>query len=122
MERNTTPQCSSGHTKSEIEPSFPGGEEAWNRYITNVIKQNIKEISDEGIAGTCQIRFIVNRDGRVMDVTALTLRGTKLAKVAVNAILKGPKWSPGQQNGHYVASYRIQPVTFAIQTNKSKKN
>ena len=43
---------------------------------------------------------------------ATTMKGTKLAEVAVNAIRKGPNWTPAQQNGRYVNAYRLQPVTL----------
>jgi protein TonB len=62
--------------------------------------------------GTCVVRFIVDKTGTVSDVQATTMKGTKLAEIAVNAIRKGPKWIPAQQNGRYVNAYRIQPVTL----------
>jgi periplasmic protein TonB len=48
----------------------------------------------------------------VSDVQATTMKGSKLAEVAVNAIRKGPKWIPAQQNGRMVNAYRLQPVTL----------
>ena len=59
--------------------------------------------------------FIVDKEGNVSSVEATTMKGTKLAEVAVNAIRRGPKWVPAQQNGRYVNAYREQPVTFTIQ-------
>jgi protein TonB len=43
------------------------------------------------------------------------MKGTKLAEIATNAIRKGPKWTPAQQNGRYVNAFREQPVTFTLQ-------
>jgi protein TonB len=102
-------------TKVEIEASFPGGEGGWTRYVKKAIEQNIDELTESGESGTCRIRFIVSKDGSVSDVEALTMKGTKLAEVAINAIRKGPKWTPAQQNGRFVNAYREQPVTFTIQ-------
>ena len=48
----------------------------------------------------------------VRDVKATTMQGTLLAKIGINAITKGPKWIPASQNGHIVASYRLQPITL----------
>lgn len=95
----------------EIEASFPGGQAAWQRYVTNKIEAQRDEFTDNDF-GTCTVRFVVDREGNVSDVTALTMRGTKLAEVAVNAIRKGPKWIPALQNGRYVKAYRLQPVTL----------
>lgn len=98
-------------TKVEIEASFPGGPGAWQRYVTRAIQADIDEFSESDY-GTCVVRFIVDKTGTVSDVQATTMKGTKLAEVAVNAIRKGPKWTPAQQNGRQVNAYRLQPVTL----------
>lgn len=102
-------------TKVEIEAAFPGGEGAWTRYVTKEIQKNIDELTESGESGTCRVRFVVDKEGNVSDVEALTMKRTKLAEVAVNAIRKGPKWTPAQQNGRYVKAFREQPITFTIQ-------
>ncbi len=102
-------------TKVEIEASFPGGDGGWTRYVTKAIQGNIDELTEAGESGTCRVRFIVSKDGTVSNVEALTMKGSKLAEVAVNAIRKGPAWKPAQQNGRFVNAYREQPVTFTIQ-------
>lgn len=99
-------------TKVEIEATFPGGLQAWSRYVSRAIQSHIDELSDESNYGTCVVRFIVDKTGAVSDVQATTMKGTKLAEVAVNAIRNGPKWVPAQQNGRYVNAYRLQPVTL----------
>ncbi len=102
-------------TKVEIEASFPGGEGAWTRYVTKAIQQNIDELTEAGESGQCRVRFIVDKAGTVSEVEALTMKGTKLAEVAVNAIRKGPKWTPAQQNGRFVKAFREQPIQFKIE-------
>jgi len=102
-------------TKVEIEASFPGGDAGWSRYVKNAIESHIDELTEAGQSGQCRVRFIVSKDGAVSDVVALTMKGSKLAEVAENAIRKGPKWTPAQQNGRHVNAYREQPVTFTIQ-------
>lgn len=98
-------------TKVEIEASFPGGPQAWQKYVTRAIQADQDEFTDADF-GTCVVKFIVDKNGTVSDVQATTMKGTKLAEVAVNAIRKGPKWTPAQQNGRYVNAYRLQPVTL----------
>ncbi len=101
-------------TKVEIEAIFPGGEAGWNRYVKKAIEANIDELTEAGESGTCRIRFIVDKEGAVSDVEALTMKSSKLAEIAVNVIRKGPHWTPAQQNGRYVKAYREQPITFTI--------
>jgi len=97
-------------TKVEIEAQFPGGPDAWQKYVTRAISSESDEFTESDY-GTCHIRFIVDKTGKVSDVEAMDMKGSKLAEIAVNAIRKGPNWTPAQQNGRYVNAYRIQPVT-----------
>ena len=64
----------------------------------------------------------MNTDGSVSNVEATTMEGTQLARVSINAIKDGPKWIPASQNGHTVASYRLQPVTLTNPADHSQKN
>jgi protein TonB len=100
--------------KVEIEAKFPGGDKAWAKYISREINRYIDELQDAGKAGTCVVQFIVDREGNISEVEALTMKGTKLAEICVNAIKRGPKWTPAEQNGRKVKAYRKQPVTFQI--------
>jgi periplasmic protein TonB len=98
-------------TKVEIEASFPGGAAAWTKYVTRAIQQDIDEFTESDY-GTCIVKFIVDKTGKVSQVEATTMKGSKLAEIAVNAIRRGPNWTPAQQNGRYVNAYRLQPVTL----------
>jgi len=102
-------------TKVEIEASFPGGDAGWSRYVKKEIESHIDELTEAGQSGQCRVRFIVSKDGTVSDVVALTMKGSKLAEVAVNAIRKGPKWKPAMQYGRPVNAYREQSPSFTIQ-------
>lgn len=95
----------------EVEAEFPGGPLAWQRFIQKAINSQLDEFTESDY-GTCTVKFIVDKEGRVSDVHALDMKGSKLAEVAVNAIRKGPRWTPAQQNGHYVNAARLQPVTL----------
>lgn len=98
-------------TKVEKEASFPGGNDAWRKYVTRAIQAELDEFTESDY-GTVTVKFVVDKQGNVSDVQAINMKGTKLAEVAVNAIRKGPKWIPAQQNGRYVNAYRLQPVTL----------
>ncbi len=96
----------------EIDATFPGGAGAWTKYVSKAVQGNIDEFSESDY-GTCIVKFIVDKTGKVSHVEATTMKNTKLAEIAINAIRKGPDWIPAQQNGRYVNAYRFQPVTFA---------
>lgn len=98
-------------TKVEIEAAFPGGPVAWQRYITRQIQHNIGEFTQMDY-GTCLVKFIVDTSGHISSVHAMTMGGTRLARVTLKAISSGPNWVPAQVNGRKVKAFRIQPVTL----------
>jgi periplasmic protein TonB len=101
-------------TKVEIEAKFPGGDAGWADYVRKAITAHMDELTDEGKSGTCEVQFIVDKDGNVSEVTALSMQGSKLAEIAVNAIRRGPHWEPAQQNGRKVKAFRRQKITFQM--------
>ncbi len=102
---------SSYYTNVEVEASFPGGQPAWVKYISKRIMQSIDQLTKKDY-GTCIVKFIVGKNGYVSEVEATTMKKSRLAKIAVEAIENGPRWIPAQQNGKYVNAYRLQPVTI----------
>lgn len=101
----------------QIEAQYPGGAEAWRKYISKEMERRMDELQDDGKAGTCVVQFIVDRDGIISEVEALTMKGSKLAELCVAAIRKGPHWIPAENNGKKVKAYRRQPVTFQMINN-----
>lgn len=98
-------------TNVDIQASFPGGISAWQKYLTRKISSQLDDPADIDF-GTVNVRFVVDTNGRVSNVTALNMINSSLAEVAVNAIRKGPDWLPAKQNGIYVKAYRTQPITL----------
>ena len=104
-------------TKVENEAEFPGGHDAWLKYMSRAIQASMDSLTEKDY-GTCVVKFIVNTDGKISNVEATTMKDTRLADIAMNAIRRGPRWNPATQNGKTVAAYRLQPVTL---TNPEKK-
>lgn len=112
------------YEKVEIDAEFPGGNAAWNRYITREIERNIDTLQAEGKSGTVVISFIVDTQGEISDVQALSCCDVEfrnclssnsiLSKIAISIIKKGPKWKPAVQNGRNVKSRRRQPFSFLL--------
>lgn len=99
--------------KVEIESKYPGGPGAWARFLQRNLRFPDNAISDN-IQGTVIVQFIVDRDGTVSDVIALTDPGGGLAEEAVRIVRKSGKWDPAIQNGKHVKSYKKQPITFRL--------
>ncbi len=110
-------------SKVEIEASFPGGSSAWRRYLERNLDANIP-VKQKAPAGnyTVVIQFVVNLDGTVSDVRALTNHGYGMETEAIRAIKKGPKWLPAIQNGRKIVAYRKQPITFVVDNGPKKES
>jgi N-acetylmuramoyl-L-alanine amidase len=104
-------------TKLENEAEFPGGKEAWSKYLMRNLNAGLPldEGWPEGVFKVV-VRFIVAQDGTISDVVAENYKDSKTAKMCVDLISKGPNWIPGKQNGKIVNSYKKQPITFVIQS------
>src|SRR5580658_4341995 len=57
-------------TKIEIEPSYPGGDSAWNKYLGKNLHYPDDAIAN-GVSGTVWVQFIVNTDSTIEDVQAI---------------------------------------------------
>lgn len=101
-------------TKVEIESDFPGGASAWQRYLIKSLRYP-QEAQDNEIQGTVVVQFIVDKEGNVSDVEAIS-GANELREEAVRVIKKSGKWTPAVQNGRQVKSYKKQPITFRLET------
>ncbi len=98
----------------EKEAEFPGGSEAWARFLNKTLRYPDQAMSID-IQGTVTVQFVVDVDGSVSDVRVVS--GPEeggLREEAVRVIRKSGKWVPALQNGRYVKAYRLQPVVFKV--------
>jgi protein TonB len=98
--------------KVEIESEYPGGIPAWQRYLHKNFNYPEEAVSN-GVEGTVVVRFIVDREGNVSDVEALS-GPNELRNEAIRVIRKSGKWMPAMQNGNQVKSYKSQAVLFKL--------
>ena len=98
-------------TKVEIESEYPGGSQAWQRYLN----RNLHFPPVDDVQGTIVVQFIVDQDGFVSNVEAIS-GPEELRAEAVRVIRKSGKWTPAIQNGRQVRSYKKQPIVFRLET------
>lgn len=100
--------------KDSVPATFPGGPEAWRSYLESNLQYPKKAVRN-GIQGIVRIQFIVAKDGKVSDVTALTTLGGGLEEEAIRLIANGPDWIPASINGQQVRFRHVQAFTFKLQ-------
>ena len=90
----------------------------WRRHLESQLQRYIEDAASQGMSPgqyTVHVRFLVERDGSVADVSVQgSDPGYGLGKGAIDVVKRGPRWSPGEQNGRKVRSYHTQPITFVI--------
>lgn len=101
-------------TKVEIESEYPGGNGAWARYLNKNLKYPQEAIDNE-IQGTVVVQFIVDKEGNVSDVEAVS-GPQECRDEAIRVIKKSGKWTPAVQNGRQVKSYKKQPIVFKLES------
>lgn len=102
-------------TKVEIESEYPGGASAWQRYLNKNFRYPQDAIDNE-ITGIVVVQFIVDKEGNVSDVEAISGPSNGgLRDEAIRVIKKSGKWTPAVQNGRQVKSYKKQPIVFKLE-------
>jgi protein TonB len=101
-------------TKVENPAEFPGGPDAWRRYLERNLRYP-EAAQENGTQGVVRVEFIVDKEGNISEVRALNDPGDGLAEEAVRIIKKGPKWIPAEQNGRKVIYRHIQAITFRLE-------
>lgn len=100
--------------KVEIESYYPGGPSQWQRFIHKTLNYP-QDAQDNEIQGTVVVQFIVDNDGVVSSVEAIS-GPNELREEATRVIRKSGKWEPAVQNHRKVKSYKKQPITFKLLT------
>jgi protein TonB len=96
----------------EIEATFPGGSRAWLQYLNSHLRYPNKAVKKK-IQGTVVVQFIVDKDGSVIDVHAIS--GPELLQeAAVEVVKTSPPWRHAIQNNRAVKAYKKQPITFSF--------
>ncbi len=101
--------------KVEIEASV--NRIAWINHLQKVLLPIINKAARKRMPKgqyTVNVRFLVEKNGKISDAVYLNDPGYGLAEGAVKAVKTGPNWQAGEQNGRKVRSYHTQPVTFVI--------
>lgn len=97
----------------EVMPQYPGGMPELMQYLAKNIKYPI-QAQKKGIEGRVTVRFIVEKDGSISNVTVVRHIHPLLDKEAVRVIKAMPKWSPGMLNGKPVRVKFNIPVAFRL--------
>ncbi|MBD5208113.1 MAG: energy transducer TonB [Bacteroidales bacterium] len=92
---------------------YPGGTAALMKWLANNI--NYPESAQQNdIQGRVIVKFVVEKDGSIGNVTILKGVDKDLDREAMRVVKKMGKWQPGKNNGVAVRSYFQLPVVFKL--------
>ena len=97
----------------EVYPEFPGGMEAWSKYI----QRNLRYpgmAQDAGVQGKVYLSFVVEKDGTITDVKVVRGIGYGCDDEAMRVIKKSPRWKAGMQNNLPVRVRYNMPISYTI--------
>ncbi len=108
--------------KVEVMPQFPGGKEAWQRYMQKQSNAAVP-ITNGAPKGTYTVtaKFIVDQSGNLSAIEPITKNGYGMEDELIRLLKKGPKWVPAKQNGHIVTAYQTQTITFVVAEEDGKQ-
>jgi len=100
-------------TNVEVLPSFPGGIEAFGKFLSQHLKY--PDVAKKAnIQGRVFCQFVVEKDGSLSNLKVVRGIGGGCDEEAVRVLAISPKWKPGLQKGEVVrVSYTI-PIFFKI--------
>ena len=70
---------------------------------------------EAGVQGKVIIKFVVNEDGSISDVTLIRGIGAGCDEEAKRVVATLPPWKPGKQNGNPVKVYYTLPIVFKLE-------
>jgi protein TonB len=99
-------------TAVEVDAKFLGD---WSKFLLRNLRSNTP-VDNGAAAGKYKvvIRFVVDVDGSVSDIVALSNNGYGMEEEAVRVLKKAEKWEPAIQNGTHVKAYRMQAIIFDV--------
>jgi protein TonB len=121
--QDTTGNHDSLFTSVQIEAMFPGGPQAWKRYLEKNLNTGLGDkyikipAGEKSARQTVVVSFVVDQYGNVSDVKCENEEAVhpKLAEEAIRVFKKGPKWVPAQLNGKSVPYRQRQSITWVVQ-------
>jgi protein TonB len=107
------PEPSPVLTFAEVNPAFPGGNEALFEYLSNNIRY--PSLAERNrVEGLVVVQFVVNEEGAISDIMVVKNLGAGTDEEAIRVIKKMPPWSPGKQNGRAVKVRFTLPIRFLL--------
>ena len=92
-------------------PVFDGDFREW---LAKHIEYSSEAVAND-IFGTVTLKFAIDEEGNVSDITILKGIHPLIDEAVIKALKQSPRWTPGKLNGIKVKVFYYLPVQFSIQ-------
>ena len=106
--------------EAQIMPEFKGGEQEMYQFLAQNVRYP-EEAMKNGVQGRAVVKFVVNEDGTIGEISILKDPGSGLGDEAVRLVKMMPAWTPGSHNGEYVKVWFTLPIKFELDESKPRK-
>lgn len=97
----------------EEAPEYPGGNAKLMEFLAKNIHYPMSAM-ENGIQGQVIVKFVVDKDGSIVDPKVVRSVDPACDKEALRVIKSMPKWKPGKQDGKPVRVEFTMPVNFKL--------
>lgn len=103
------------YNRTEVLPSYKGGQNAIENYITNNIEYP-QDAIDNNVEAVVNVQFGVDENGNISNVSTTGNKiGYGLEEEAIRVVSKMSKWTPGQVKGKNVKTWRTLPINYKLE-------
>jgi len=99
---------------AQVMPSYEGGQKAMMKYLQKNMKYP-NRAKQRGIEGKVFIEFVVNYEGKIVNVQIAKGFSEDCDKEAARVVATMPNWKPGMQNKTPVSVRMILPIYFKLE-------
>ncbi|QHS57391.1 energy transducer TonB [Mucilaginibacter sp. 14171R-50] len=97
----------------EFMPEPVGGAAAWSKFLNKNLHFPT-QAQDAGKGGRVLVSFVIEKDGRLSDITVQNGAGYGMDEEAVRVLKLAKPWKPGMQNGQPVRVRYTIPMNFQL--------
>lgn len=97
----------------DVEPQFPGGAKAFNKYLSKNVGYPSTANSEE-MNGSVTLAMAIEKDGTITDVKIVKGLSDVMDKETIRLMNASPKWKPGMQGGQPIKVRYTFTINYAL--------
>ena len=107
------PEDTTIYNNVEVMPSYPGDLTECYMFVARHMHYP-EEAAEKGIEGRVQIRFVVEKDGRLTNFEVIETPDPLLSDEALRVLKQMPQWIPAKNKGKDVRCRYSMPIQFRL--------